>query len=387
MSVHVIDEARRCLNCKNPGCMKGCPIHTPVPEMIRCILEEEDGLTKAGRLVLENNPLAFVCALVCGQEARCEEHCIWNDRGNPIQISNIEEYIADTILDKYQFQQRPSNGKMAAVIGSGPAVITIAILLAQWGYEVTIFESRDKIGGVLRYGIPDFRLPKTVLDRYEKKLVKLGIQIRPNTTIGGGALTLEDLFRDGYCSVYTGAGVWWPKTLGIRGESLGNVHYGIDYLANPDVFALGERVAIIGAGNAAVDVARTALRHGAREVTLYELKPAAAATETEQCYARMDGARFEFGKKIVEITREGPVFHNVRYDNAGQVLEESEACEQIPADSTIIAISQTPISRITPAMEGVFASGDSVQTHRTIVEAVEHSKRVAVAMDEFMRGK
>ncbi len=156
----------------------------------------------------------------------------WAARGEPVHISSIENYVSDTYFDKMQIPCQPKNGKKVAVIGAGPAGITIAILLAKKGYGVTIFDSRDKIGGVLQYGIPAFRLPKSILERYKNKLREIGIKIRPNTTIGG-ALEIKDLFRDGYQSIFIGTGVWRPKTLGIKGESLGNVHFAIDYLANP----------------------------------------------------------------------------------------------------------------------------------------------------------
>lgn len=404
MAIHVLDETKRCLQCKHAACMRGCPIHTQIPQMIRLLQEER--LSEAGKLLFENNPLALICSLVCEHEVLCEGACIWNDRNSPIQISSIEEYVADTFFERYEIPCEPSNGKMAAVIGSGPAGITIAIRLAQKGYRVTVFESRDRIGGVLRYGIPDFRLPKSILSRYKKKMMSIGIRFRPNTTIGGGALEIDDLFRDGYRSIYIGAGTWWPKTLGVRGESLGNVHFAIDYLANPEVYTLGEKLAIIGAGNAAVDVARTALRHGVREVTLYEIGPRAGATPVEISYAKMDGAYFLYGKKVVEIKEEGPVFRNLTYDAKGEVTAESEELEQVFADSTIIAISQKPRIRMfsktkelqvsdeemlvtdgwgTTTQEGIFASGDVVHGPRTIVEAVAHSKKVAEAMDAYMK--
>lgn len=155
-----------------------------------------------------------------------------------------------------------SNGMRVAIIGSGPAGITIAIILARYGYQVTIFEGKDKIGGVLRYGIPEFRLPKSVLDDIEYRHLELkGIKIRPNTLIGS-AISIDDLFRDGYKSIFVGTGVWKPNSLHIKGETFGNVHFGINYLNNPDSYRLGERVIVIGAGNAAMDVARTAIRKG-----------------------------------------------------------------------------------------------------------------------------
>ena len=259
MALHVVNEARRCLNCKVPQCRKGCPINTPIPDMIQLFLQNQ--LEAAGEMLFLNNPLSIVCSLVCDHEKQCEGHCVLGRKGMPVHISSIENYISDAYLDRLSPVLPASSGKRAAIIGSGPAGITIAVLLAQKGHDVTIFESRERIGGVLRYGIPAFRLPKTILDRYKTQLLKMGIHIRPNTSIGG-ALTVDDLQRDGYQAIFIGTGVWRPKKLGIPGESLGHVHFAIDYLVDPDVYDLGEHLAVIGAGNSAMDVARTALRKG-----------------------------------------------------------------------------------------------------------------------------
>ncbi|MGL6218798.1 MAG: FAD-dependent oxidoreductase, partial [Lacrimispora sphenoides] len=313
----------------------------------------------------------------------------------------------DTIFDKIKVECKPKNGKKVAVIGAGPAGITIAFLLTKEGYSVTIFDAKDKVGGVLQYGIPDFRLPKTILERYKKKLLEIGVKIRPNTAIGT-ALEIKDLIRDGYQSIFIGTGVWRPKTLGVKGESLGNVHYAIDYLANPDAYDLGETVAIIGMGNSAMDVARTVIRHGARKVTLYARGLSSNASDHETAYAKLDGAAFQFGKQIIEITDEGPVFENVRYDMEGNQIGIDEEREQVLADSTIISISQGPKSKLVnttkgllasqngllmtdekgqTTIPGIFASGDVVLGARTVVEAVAYSKVVALAMDEYMRSK
>ena len=403
MAVHVIDEANRCLNCKKPLCQQGCPIHTPIPKMIEAF--KEGDLNRAGDMVFANNPMSLVCSLVCNHENQCEGHCILGRKGQPVHISSIENYVSDTIFDKMKIECQPKNGKKVAVIGAGPAGITIAILLTKKGYSVTIFDSKDKIGGVLQYGIPAFRLPKTILDRYKKKLLEIGVKIRPNTAIGT-ALEIKDLFRDGYESIFIGTGVWRPKTLGVKGESLGNVHYAIDYLANPDAYDLGERVAVIGMGNSAMDVARTVIRHGAREITLYARGLVSNASEHETAYARLDGAAFEFGKQIVEITDDGPVFETILYDAEGRQTRVEETTEQVYADSTIISISQGPKSKLVNTTEGlkaskngllmtdergqttipgIFASGDVVLGARTVVEAAAYSRVVAEAMDEYMK--
>ena len=231
MALHVMEEANRCLGCKKPRCREGCPIHTNIPEVIRLL---KDGkLNEAGWMLFENNPLTTVCSLVCNHEKQCEGHCIRGIKDSPVHFSVIENYISTTYANQMTKGPAPSNGRRVAIIGAGPAGLTIAIILARYGYAVTIFDSRDKIGGVLRYGIPDFRLPDSVLDDIAYRHLELkGIQFRPNTSIGG-AITIDDLFRDGYQSVFVGAGLWKPRSLHIKGESLGHVAFAINYLASP----------------------------------------------------------------------------------------------------------------------------------------------------------
>ena len=405
MAVHVINEARRCLQCKKPLCReKGCPVRTDIPEMIRLFLDGKSA--EAGKMLFENNPLSVVCSLVCDHDHQCEGNCIQGRKGMPVQISSIENYISDAYLDKLVLTREEAKHQKAAIIGGGPAGLTIAIRLAQRGYDITLFESHDRIGGVLRYGIPDFRLPKTILDRYQKKLVQAGIRIRPNTTIGG-ALNIDELFNDGYEAIFIGTGVWRPRHLGVRGESLGNVHYAINYLTNPDVYALGDHVAIIGAGNAAMDVARTVVRHGSRFVTIYAREQHIAASPREADYALADGVDIRRGMHVQELTDEGPVFITVTHDEAGNIVSQSEP-KLYAADSTIIAVSQGPKDKIVntttgiavrenglvqtdttghTTREGVFASGDVVKGAKTVVEAVKYSKDVADAIDQYLQKK
>ena len=224
MAIHVVNEARRCLHCKKPMCREGCPISTNIPEAIE--LFRTGHKEEAGEMLYENNPLSVICSLVCDHEKQCEGHCVLGRKGAPVHFSSIENYISDAYLDHLEPEMEPKKGQRVAIIGSGPAGITISVLLARRGYDVTIFESREKIGGVLRYGIPEFRLPKSILDRYQKQLIKLGIKIRPNTAIGR-TLTVDDLQRDGYEAIFIGTGVWKPKAMGIPGESLGHVNYAI----------------------------------------------------------------------------------------------------------------------------------------------------------------
>lgn len=404
MSLHIIDEANRCLNCKKPMCQKGCPVHTPIPHIIQMFKENQ--VMDAGKELFENNPMSVICSIVCNHEQQCAGNCVLGRKGNPVHFSSIENYISDTYIDRMEIQKVEKKGKRVAVIGAGPAGLTAAIILAKEGYDVTIFEWKDEIGGIMRYGIPEFRLSKSILDRYKKRLLDMGIKIRPNTTIGA-VLKIDDLLRDGYASIFVGTGVWKARNLGIHGECLGNVQFGIDYLANPSGYELGENVAVIGMGNAAMDVARTALRNGARHVTLYARGTRAAASSHEISYAKLDGAEFVFGKEIQYITEKGPVFCNSILDENGRAIGCEEEEEQVEADSTIISISQGPrrkLIRTTVGLEGsekgllivdengmttkpgVFAAGDVVSGSKTVVHAVEGAKIAAQGMIRYMEG-
>ncbi len=404
MALHVMDEANRCLNCKVPQCQKGCPISTPIPQAIKLL--KENKLDEAGRMLFENNPLTTVCSLVCNHENQCEGHCVLGKKGAPVHFSTIEHYISTTYANKMVQGPRPSNGMKVAIIGSGPAGITIAIILARYGYDVTIFEGKDQMGGVLRYGIPEFRLPKSVLDDIKYRHIDLkGIKFRPNTHIGG-SIGIDDLFRDGYKAIFVGTGVWKPNALHIKGETLGHVHFGINYLNNPDSYSLGERVIVIGAGNAAMDVARTAVRKGARYLTCFSLTKKVAASHHEFSYAQLEGVLFEYNKSPVEITDEGVIFKDIIEKEDGSFEDVPDSSKLYPADSVIISISQGPQNRIVNTTEGlaanqkgllvadetghttrpgIFASGDVVNGARTVVEAVAHSKIVAESMHQYMQ--
>lgn len=403
MGLHVIDEAKRCLNCKKPRCQEGCPIHTPIPVMIQMLLQGE--MPEAAEMVFANNPLSVICSLVCDHEKQCEGHCVKGIKGEPVHISSIENYISDTCFDRMKLERLPKNGKRIAVVGAGPAGITIAILMACRGYKVTIFEVKEKIGGIMRYGIPEFRLPKSILDRYYVKMKELGILFRPNFALGGST-GVEDLLRDGYHAVFIGTGTWRPYQLHIPGETFGNVHYGINYLNNPDVYDLGERVLVIGAGNAAMDVARTAIRKGSRHVTVYSITEVPAASPKEVEYAKLDGVEFEYLQTAIEIRDEGAIICDVEWTEDGKLVKKEETARLVPADSIIISISQGPQDRIVnrdkelqvddrgllktdangeTTMPGIFASGDVVTGAKTVVEAVKYSKMIADAMDEYVK--
>jgi len=405
MALHILDEANRCLECKNPSCQKGCPINTPIPKVIGLL--KDNKLDEAGKILFENNPLTTICSLVCNHEKQCEGNCVLNKKGSPVHFSAIENYISTTYAPKMINGPAKSNGKKVAIVGSGPAGLTIAIILARYGYQVTIFESKDKIGGVLRHGIPEFRLPKAVLDDLQYRHIELkGIKIRPNIRIGD-AIGVDDLFRDGYKAIFIGTGVWRPNTLHIKGETFGNVHFAINYLNNPGVYKLGERVTIIGAGNAAMDVARTAVRSGSRQVTCFSVEKKVAASDYEYKYAKLEGVKFQYNLKPVEIVDDGVIFNEVIENEDGTIEEVKGNTKFYPSDSVIIAISQGPrnvIVSTTTGLEanksgllvadefgntgraGIFASGDVVNGARTVVDAVAHSKVVAETMHKYIQG-
>ena len=400
-------EADRCLLCKNARCQANCPISTEIPEVVK--LFKEGKIMEAGEILFNNNPLSAACAIVCPHEDQCKGNCIRGIKSEPVRFCEIEEYISGEYLYKVKFDKVESRNERIAIIGAGPAGITLSIILARKGFKVTLFDAHEKIGGVLRYGIPEYRLKNSMIDRYEELLIELGVKIRPNTLIGP-VITLDKLFSDGYNAVFIGTGVWNPKTLNIKGESLGNVHYAIDYLKSPQVYNLGKRVAVIGAGNVAMDAARVAKRSGAEEVYIlyrkgFENMP---CTRAELEEAKEDGIKFELFKAPLELTEEGVKYIETRneVDESGRVntaiIEGTEG--MFNCDSTIIAVSQSPRKNIVANTEGletnkwgllltdekghttrdgVFASGDVVTGANTVVHAVAYAKVVADSIEEY----
>jgi len=349
MKKNLIDEAKTCLQCANPRCSKGCPVNTSIKDMINMFLHGE--IQAAGEMLFENNPLSIVCSIVCPHERQCEGNCVLGIKGTPVNISRIENYISDYYLNLLKPSYEKVKGKKVAIIGSGPAGITIAFILASRGYDITVFEAHDKIGGVLTYGIPEFRLPKAILSRYKDKMVEMGIKIRPNTLIGP-VLTIDDLFRDGYKAVFIGTGVWKPKALAIKGESLGHVNYAIDYLKNPDVYDLGNSLCIIGAGNVSMDVARTSLRNGVKNVYIMYRgnMNSIKADKNEVEFAIVDGVKFELYKSPIEITDEGVIYQETaayKTEDGHEAFMPIEGSKELfKVDSVIISVSQGPRANI-----------------------------------------
>ncbi|MDS0527112.1 NAD(P)-dependent oxidoreductase [Clostridium sp. SHJSY1] len=389
----LIDEAYRCLLCKSPKCKANCPIDTQIPKVIELYRQEK--YEEAGEVLFKNNPLSAICAIVCPHEDQCAGSCIRGIKGEPIKFHEIEKELSRKYLEENKFENIPKTKDRIAIVGGGPAGITIAFILAKKGYKITIFDSHERIGGVLRYGIPEYRLPKDLIDRIEDRLIDLGVMIRPNTLIGP-VISIDRLFKEGYKAIFIGTGVWNPKTLNITGETLGNAHFAIDYLKSPHTYRLGERVAVIGAGNVAMDAARTAKRNGAKEVTVIYRKgfENMSATNKEIEETKEDGVDFKLFRAPLEITEEGVILKNV----------ETKEEEFFSCDSAIIAISQTPKTNIvsnTTRLEtdraglivtdrkgnttkkGVFGSGDVVTGAKTVVEAVAHAKIVAKTIEEY----
>jgi len=394
----LLDEANRCLLCKNPKCKANCPIDTPIPEIIT--LYKEGKLKEAGEILFNNNPLSVICAIVCPHENQCAGNCIRGMKQEPVKFYDIEKEISEGYLEKIKFENLQKNKERIAIIGGGPAGLTIAFVLAKKGYKITIFDSKNKIGGVLRYGIPEYRLPNYLIDKLEDKLIELWVRIRPNTLIGP-VISIDRLFEEGYKAIFIGTGVWNPMTLNIKGETLGNAHFAIDYLRSPETYRLGDKVAIIGAGNVAMDAARTAKRNGCSEVTiLYRGNfEDMSATKKEIEEAKEEGILFKLYRTPVEIVDDG-----VKLINKEDINNEQE--ELFKCDATIIAISQKPKNNIvsnTTKLEtnisgliiadekgnttrpGVFGSGDVVTGAKTVVEAVAHAKVVAEAIEEYCK--
>jgi len=408
----IVNEAQRCLKCKKPMCKEGCPVSTEIPEIIKMFLEGK--MDEAGEKLFENNPLTAMCSLICPHEKNCMGHCVLNRKGMPIKFYEIEQYISAFYLEKARLKKPEFNGFRLAIIGAGPAGLTLAIQMAKKGYKVTIIDSKDKIGGVLRYGIPEFRLPKSLLDKLLKRMYELGIMFRPNTLIGP-TITIDDLFRDGYDAIFIGTGVWNPNRLRIPGESLGNVHFAIDYLKNPDSYDnLGDHVNIIGAGNVAMDAARTILRksNAKVDVIFFRGRDEVTALKEELELAEIDGIHMNYYLNTVEIQDDGiivePVIKIENEDGSIEYKNDETKRFKMPSSSVIIAIGQGALANIVKNTKqidtnkkglieadqkgattrpGVYAAGDVVSGARTVVEAVAATKRAAEEIDKYVKEK
>lgn len=399
-------EAQRCLKCKVPGCSTGCPVSTPVPQVFTLFLEGK--LREAGEMLFNNNPLSAVTSIVCPHDRNCKGHCILGKKGQPIEFYKVEQYISRFYLETYQAPLIQKNGKRIGVVGAGPAGITMSISLALKGYSITLFDAKDSIGGALRYGIPEFRLPKSFLDSYKKILDSLGVKFRPNTQIGTNIST-EDMFLDGYDAIFICTGTSRPNRFGLLGETLGHVHFAVDYLKSPDSYKLGKKVVIIGAGNVAVDAARTALRKEHSEVTILNNsgEEDVRADKSEVEMAMIDGVKMLHLCQVVRIADDFVKCVKVERikaeDGAVSFVENFQSSFEVPADSVIIAIGQGPgadvvsvgSAKVTErgliqadefgqtSEKGVFAAGDVVTGPKTVIEAVAFAKKTSAKIEEY----
>ena len=396
----LLAEANRCLKCKVPKCKKACPISTDIPTIMKLFLDGNE--EEAGKVLFENNPLSAICSIVCPHENNCYGNCVLGIKKDPISFFKIEQYISGNYVKSREINRPEKNGMKIAVIGAGPAGISMSIFMAEKGFDVTLMEAQDQIGGVLRYGIPDFRLPRERVDAYRDVLRRLGVTIKPNCHIGSNLL-LEDMFIDGYDAIFLAVGTAKPNRLGLLGETLGHVHFAIDFLKSPSSYDLGKTVAVIGVGNVAMDVARTALRQkGVEKVMLLNNRGEEGITATKVEYEETlaEGAEFRHLISVLRITNDGLIavdVDSIQTENGFVYEENMLSRHDIKADTVILAIGQGPASTLSEKAEietnlrglfvvdengmtnipGVFAAGDVVSGPRTVVQAVAHTKMVS----------
>ncbi len=403
----ILDEGIRCLKCKKPRCSQFCPVSTPIPDVVNNFLE--GNIMEAGRILFENNPLSAITSVVCPHENNCYGHCVLGAKGAPIEFYKIEQYISQLYLDAVKLTPPPSNGIRVAVIGAGPAGIYASIRLALKGYYVTLFESKEKIGGVLRFGIPDFRLPNTIVDKYARILNDLGVHFKPNTFVGATTM-LTDLFDDGYKAVFVAVGTAKPNRLGLLGENLGHVCYAVDFLRSPLSYNLGKNIVVIGAGNVAVDAARMAIRcaPGSDVIMMNNLdEEDMTGTKHELEMARIDGVKFVQLRSTLRIREKDilavRVEKTVNEDGSKSYEEEMGNREYIPADNVIIAVGQGPQGAVlsetkvtrtarglvdvdeegNTSIPGVFAAGDVVTGPKTVVQAIASAREICDRIEKY----
>lgn len=424
------EEASRCIKCKNPKCVGGCPVSIDIPGFIK---EVQDGnIEEAAKVIAKSSALPAVCGRVCPQESQCEGQCIRGIKGEPISIGKLERFVADWSREHGFVPAAPekTNGKKVAVIGSGPSGLTCAGDLAKQGYEVTIFEALHEPGGVLTYGIPEFRLPKEGVVQPEIENVrKLGVKIETNVIIGK-SLTIDQLFEEeGFSAVFIGSGAGLPMFMGIPGENANGVFSANEYLTRSNLMkafrddydtpiAAGKKVAVVGGGNVAMDAARTALRLGAEVHIVYRRSEAELPARAEEVHhAKEEGIIFNLLCNPVEIlTDENGWVKGMKCvrmelgepDASGRrrpvVIEGSEFT--IDVDTVIMSLGTSPnplISSTTKGLdinkrrciiaeestgktskEGVYAGGDAVTGAATVILAMEAGRAGARGIHEFL---
>lgn len=318
----VKEEASRCLNCKNPQCVKGCPVNIQIPNFINAL--KQNNLDEAGRIIRQTSMLPSVCGRVCPQEKQCEGKCILGIKSEPVAIGALERYVGDNTVPE-ETQITPS-GKKVAIIGSGCAGITAASDLRKAGHDVTIFEALHKFGGVLRYGIPPFRLPRKVLDREIDSLKKIGVKFERNVVVGK-SITLKQLEDDGFDAIFICSGAGLPKMMNIKGENLNGVFSANEFLtrvnlmqandnSTPTPLKIGKSVAVIGGGNVAMDAARTAVRVGFENVYIvYRRTESELPARLEEIrHAKEEGVNFVFLRAPIEIYEKDGSVNGMKFE-------------------------------------------------------------------------
>ena len=431
-------EAKRCLQCKNSPCIKGCPVEIDIPAFIKLINagKRREALEK----IKEKNNLPAVCGRVCPQEDQCEVVCVLNKKGIPVNIGALERYAAD--FESVRSQESGVRSKKlptpnsqfptkVAVVGSGPAGLTCAADLAKMGYQVTLFESLHLPGGVLIYGIPEFRLPKQIVHNEVEYIKSLGVDLKTDVLIGN-TYTLKDLFEEGFKAIFIGVGAGLPQFLGIPGENLDRVYSANEFLTRANLMkaykfpeyttplSLGKKVAVIGGGNVAMDCARVALRLGKEVVLVYRRTENEMPARNEEVQnAKDEGLPFKILTQPVKILGDEKWFVNGLECIQMELGQPDESGRRRPVplknsnfvlgvDTVIVAIGQNPnplLRRATPGLKtnddgtisvdenlmtslpGVFAGGDIISGADTVISAMGAGKKAARAIDSYVKGK
>lgn len=421
-------EAKRCLQCKKPLCVEGCPVNVQIPHFIKCIADGD--IKEALRIIKETNNLPAICGRVCPQEEQCESKCILGRKGEPVAIGRLERFAADYMMEQEEDQQVPEmakRDKKIAIVGSGPAGLTAAADLAKLGYDVTVFEAFHEPGGVLVYGIPEFRLPKSLVRKEIDGLKKLGVKFETNVIIGK-TITIDELLDNGYEAVFIGTGAGLPKFMNIPGENLNGVYSANEYLTRINLMKAydfpnshtpikqGKKVAVVGGGNVAMDAARSALRLGAEEVHIIyrRSEEEMPAREEEVHHAKEEGIIFDVLTNPVEILGQDGWVTGIKCirmelgepDESGRrrpiPIEGSEFVMDIDTVIMAIGTSPNPLIKSTTkdlavypwggiiideetgatSKDRVYAGGDAVTGAATVILAMGAGKRAAKAIHE-----
>ena len=426
-------EASRCLDCKNPRCVAACPVGLQIPRFIAAL--HEGNIRQAASIIAEDSSLPSICGRVCPQETQCEGACILGIKGEPVAIGKIERFIGDWKLehsDEVVTEQASSNGRRVAVVGSGPSGLACASDLAKWGYEVTVFEALHELGGVLVYGIPEFRLPKErIVAREIEEVAKLGVKFEKDVIVGRTVTVDSLLDEEGFDAVFIGSGAGLPRFMGIEGENLNGVVSANEFLTRANLMHaydteydtpiyVGKRVVVVGGGNVAMDAVRTAKRLGAEAVIVYRRSEQELPARVEEVHhAQEEGIEFKMltnpvavlgneqgwvtGIRCVEMELGEP-------DESGRrspIVKEGSEFE-VACDVVIMALGTSPnplIASTTKGLEttrrgcitaseegqtsreGVFAGGDAVTGAATVILAMGAGRKAAKAIDQYLKQK